>query len=103
MRRIRTSRTFDVQLTELLEFGEARFGARVATEKRRLLYHAIEQFLAVYPHAKQPDPLHGLVAYPISHTPFVVLYDFDDAVLRVHFVFHKLADLADLDPDGAEW
>jgi hypothetical protein len=32
-----------------------------------------------------------------------VLYDFDDAEFRVHFVFHRHADLRDLDPASAEW
>ena len=63
----------------------------------------LEHFLAVHPDAKRADPHLGLHVYPISRTPFVVLYDFDDRELRVHFIFHRNADLRDLDPKSAEW
>jgi hypothetical protein len=33
----------------------------------------------------------------------VVLYDYDDAELRVHFIVHKNASLDDLGPGSAEW
>jgi hypothetical protein len=32
-----------------------------------------------------------------------MLYDFDDTELRVHFIFHRHADLRDLDPGSVEW
>ena len=43
----------------------------------------------------------GLTVYPISKTPFVVLYDYDDAELRVHFLLPVRADRRD--PASAEW
>ncbi len=101
MRGIRTSRTFDDQLVDLLAFGEQAFGRRVADEKRLRVYRTIRQFLAVHPATKQPDPVHGLCVYPIARTPFVVLYDFDDNEIRLHFVFHRSADLSGLEPNSA--
>ncbi len=103
MRRVRTSKTFDRQLVDLLVFGEQAFGRRVADEKRRLVYSTIRQFLAVHPDTKRPDPDHGLRAYPIALTPFVILYDFDVDEIRIHFVFHRSADLSGLDPNAAEF
>lgn len=102
MRHVRTSRTFDAQFADLLEFGERAFGERVIANKRRTVYRSLE-LLASYPALKQPDPDHGLYAYQIRHTPFVVLYDFDDEEIRVHFIFHAHADLSDLDPTAAVW
>jgi len=32
-----------------------------------------------------------------------VLYDFTETDLRAHFIFHKSANLEDLDPGLVEW
>ena len=103
MRRVRLSKTFQAQFDTLLEQGFPRFGERVVRQKRELVYRLIDKFLAHHPDAKRPLPGLGLRVYAVSKTPFVVLYDFDDAELRVHFVFHKHANLEDLDPASAEW
>lgn len=103
MRAVRLSITFNDQLNELLAQGEARFGQAVADEKRRKVYSTIRTFLARHPNTKRPQRRLRLVDYPIDDTPFMVLYDFDDAQLRVHFVFHRRASLRNLDPRSAEW
>ena len=103
MRTVRLSLTFNDQFNELLDQGEHSFGIAVAEQKKNAVYTTIERFLARYPNSKQRNPIHGLCAYPISKTPFVVLYDFDDSELRVHFIVHKHADLRDLDPSTVEW
>jgi plasmid stabilization system protein ParE len=103
MRAVRLSITFNDQLNELLDWGEQRFGIAVAEQKKLIVYNTIEQFLARYPKTKRREPAHGLCVYLISKTPFVVLYDFDDSELRVHFIFHKHADLRELDPMTVEW
>lgn len=66
-------------------------------------FATIEDLLANTPAIKRPHPTLGLVVYPVSDTPLVVLYDFTDTELRVHFLFHKRASLNDLDPASAEW
>lgn len=103
MRTVRLSITFNDQLNELLDQGERRFGTAVAEQKKNLVYVTIERFLARHPNAKQRDPSHGLCAYPISKTPFVLIYDFDDDELRVLFIFHGHDDLQELNPSGVEW
>ncbi len=105
MRTVRYSITFNDQFNELLDQGEHRFGMAVVEQKKNIVYSTIEEFLARYPNAKRRDDdlPYGLYAYPISKTPFVVLYDFDDIELRVHFIFHKHADLRDLNPSIIDW
>ena len=101
MRRVRLSKTFFQQLHILLEQGYPMFGERVVLEKRNRVFRLIEQHLISYPKIPR-DPTHGLCVYPVRKTPFVVVYDYD-AELRVLFVFHKHADLRDLDPRVVEW
>ena len=103
MRTVRLSKTALEQLNALLEQGVPVFGARVVAEKRDRLYDPVQDFLAVHPRAKKPHRRLKLRVYPIADTPFMVLYDFDDAELRVHFVLHRGAYLRDLDPASAEW
>ncbi len=76
---------------------------RLVAEKRTIIYDLIEHHLARFPASKQPDPKLGLTVDPITHTPFVVLYDYDEAELRVHFILPARADRSDLDPASAEW
>jgi plasmid stabilization system protein ParE len=103
MRRVRLSRTFNEQLADLLDQGEQLFGERIANEKRAILFSLLRNQLAHFPAAKPKHPTLGLVTYPVSRTPFVVLYDFDDVEVRVHFVVHRRASLDDLDPGDVEW
>ena len=103
MRTVRISKTFIRQLNELLAFGEDRFGAKVIDEKRALVYAAIRQKIAYSPRSKPPHRRLKLTVYPVTKTPFLVLYDFDDIELRVHFVFLKGASFRGLDPKSAEW
>ena len=103
MRSVRYSKTFNDQLVELLEFGEPIYGQRLVQEKQRLVFSTVETYLAQFPAAKRSEPSLGLTVYPISKSPFMILYDYDDTELRVHFVFHRSADLTELDPASAEW
>jgi hypothetical protein len=103
MRSVRFSRTFARAFDDLLAQGEMVFGAKVVRDKRQAVLSTVISFLALHPGVKRPHPQFGLVVYPISTTPFVVLYNFDDTELRAHFIFHKNASLDDLDPTSAEW
>ena len=102
-RAVRLSKTFNDQPIEQIDYGEQRFGRRVAEEKKERVLATIEGLLARVPALKRPHPALGLVVYPISDTPFIVLYDYDDDELRVHFIFRAGASLDDLDPASAEW
>lgn len=105
MRAVVRSKTYRTQLETLLEIGARKFGMQVVEEKLARLDSVIEAHLAAHPGVKRPHPRLNLVVYPISGTPFIVLYDFDDQHLRMHFVFSKGAStrLDDLDPGSAEW
>lgn len=103
MRAIRLSITFNNQFNELLDFGEVNFGSLVAEHKKRAVYDAIEHYLGPHPGTRRPDLILGLRRYPVSDTPFVLLYDFDDVEVRVHFIVHEKASLDDLDPTSAAW
>jgi plasmid stabilization system protein ParE len=103
MRTLRFSKTFERAFDELLAQGEPRFGVEMVARKRAIVLTTIATFLAAHPNAKTPHPRLGLVVYPVSKTPFVVLYDFDDHELRVHFILHKHASLDELDVTAAEW
>lgn len=105
MRTVRFSVTARDQLRDLLAAGVARFGPKVVAEKRDRLFDTVDNVLARFPATKRAHPTLGLVVYPVSETPFLVLYDFDDAELRVHFVLLTGAGtrLEDLDPATVAW
>jgi len=102
-RLVRLSITFNDQLNELLAQGEDRFGVEVARQKKAAVYATIKTFLARHPRAKPPHVTLRLRTYPISTTPFIVLYDFDDYELRIHFIVHRHSDLSEIDPSKVEW
>ncbi len=103
MRRVVRSRTYVAQLKDLLDQGIERFGTAVVEQKLAQVDHTLEVFLSRHPKAKRPDRRFALRVYPITDTPFMVLYDFTETELRAHFIFHKSASLEDLDPNSAEW
>ncbi|MFA5949389.1 MAG: hypothetical protein WC807_03815 [Hyphomicrobium sp.] len=102
MRRVVRSKTYVRQLKTLIEYGVKRFGLRVAESKLLILDDVIEHFLAAHPGAKQVDPELMLHVYPISRTPFVLIYDFDAVELRLHFIIQARADRSSLDPGDVE-
>ncbi len=103
MRRIVRSRTFVDQLREILVYGAVKYGAQLADVKLALLERKIENHLVYFPGGKSVDPVLGLHIYPISKTPFMVVYDFDDLELRIHFVLIAGYEFSNLDPTTVEW
>ena len=103
MRTARFSVTANDQFNELLAYGAEKYGPDFADAKKALVYNTIKQTLIHFPALKPIDENTGLRFYPISNTPFVVIYDFDDTELRIHFIMHTRADLNDLDPATVEW
>ena len=97
------SQTYLERLDCVLADGAGKFGARIAKETLRRIDRTIERYLAYFPGSKMPDPDLGLVVYPVTKTPFVVIYDYDDLELRVHFIEYASADLTQIDPTSAEW
>lgn len=102
MRRINRSRTYVTQLQVFLEQGIATFG-RTAAHRTLSRIESTLDHLAHFPASKTPDPKIGLTVRRVTKTPFVVLYDYNDVVLRVHFILPARADRRDLDPTLVEW
>ena len=102
MRRVRLSKTFLDQLDTLLEQGYPRVGERVIVEKRDRVYDVITNHIASYPRIPIDLDL-GMCVFAVSKTPFVLIYDYDDVELRVHFILHGGMDRSHFDPTNAEW
>lgn len=102
MRDIRYSRSFYEELAVLLEQGIDRFGVRVVAQKRDAVFKSVSDFLVRYP-VRPVDPSVGICTYPVTGTPFVLLYDYDDAELRIHLVIHARADRSRLDLGRVDW
>jgi hypothetical protein len=103
MRYVRYSKTFTVQLHVLLAQGRRKFSARVVSEKRTLVYDTIDDHLAHFPATGIRDARLGLHLYTISKTPFLVLYDFDDDEVRLHFIVHQRSDRTHINPKSVDW
>lgn len=103
MRSVRFSITANDQLNELLAQGAVHYSAALIDAKRRLVFEAIRRFIVPFPAARVRDVDFGLYLYPVSKTPFVLVYDFDDAEVRIHFVLHKSADRMRIDPTDVQW
>jgi hypothetical protein len=82
MRRVRLSRTYQSELKAMLRQGALKFGTTFALEKQAQINRTIRKFLALHP-VHTSDPVLGIYADPVSRTPFVLLYDFDDTELRI--------------------
>ena len=102
MRAIRYSQTFYDELSELLSQGIDRFGAAVVAQKRALVFATIQNYLTHYP-VRPIDSDLGICAYPVTGVPFVLLYDYDDAQLRVHLIIHASADRTLVDLSSVIW
>jgi len=103
MRKVRVSWSYLSALHEQLTFGEMRFGAKVVDDKRRRISEVIREVLAIYPAVGVFDEALEIYHYPVSGTPFVLLYDFDDSELRIHLIIHRRADRSNVDINRIEW
>ena len=102
MRAVRYSRTSLEQLDQLLAQGERKFGIKVSRDKEALVDETVN-YLVEFPRSRVADARTGLCFYPVSRTPFILVYDYDDAELRIHFVLHKRADRRRIDPTDIAW
>jgi hypothetical protein len=63
----------------------------------------IDTYLAEFPQNGFRDRRRKLYHYPVTKTPFTVVYEYDNAELRVLFIVHQHADRRRLDPKAVEW
>ena len=103
MRRIRPSLSFEVSLTNLLLFGEEKFGPRIADQKRVRFFSVIETNIREFPGIGRFDEKLGVYVFHVSGTPFVLLYEFDDDELRLILTVHQRADRSQLDLTKVVW
>ncbi len=82
-RRVRYSKTFRDQLTAFIEQGEQVYGARFAEEKAQFVLDFIDTTIAMTPGVKRRNSKLGLVVYPMTKSPFIVVYDYDHDEVRV--------------------
>lgn len=87
----------------MLEQGAEKFGTEVAEAKRLLLLNCLRAYLAERPHNGLRTAGVAFRHYPVSKTPFVIVYEYDDAELRVLFITQKRADRRKLDAHDVEW
>lgn len=103
MRRVCRSIEYVEELQRLLRQGLPKFGYAVVEEKRALVDACIEHRLVNHPATRRIDPALGLYTYPVTGTPFVLVYDFDDSEVRIHYIFHVSADRTALDMSLITW
>ncbi len=103
MRRVVWSRTAVDGLQTLLEQGIPKFGATVVAEKRRLLDAFVFERLAEHPHRGRRLTGRAIYFEHVARTPFTVIYDYDDAELRILFIVHNRSDRSRLDPTDVDW
>lgn len=101
-RRVKLSKTFEIESTILLQQGIPRFGTAVVEQKREMIARTIEGFLARHP-VRPIDTTLGIWSYPVSKTPFVLLYDYDDTELRIHLIIHESADRTTINLSRIVW
>jgi plasmid stabilization system protein ParE len=103
MRTVRLSSTARAMFKTLLAQGAAKFGIDVAEAKGLLVEDCIRNYLAEFPHLGLRTPRKPFFHYPVSNTPFTVIYQYDDAELRVLFIVHNRANRRNLKPADVEW
>ena len=104
-RKVTYSTTFIDQLLAFTDSGEQEYGERVAQEKKNRVFDFFDITIAATPHIKRRHPKLGLVVYPVSKTPFIVIYDYDDHEVQVFACLKKGAGtrLTDFDIESVEW
>ena len=100
---VRVSKSAREQFRIMLIQGAEKFGIAVSEAKRDVVVDKIENYLAENPHRGRRDPRRKFWHYPVSKTPFVVVYEYDDAELRVLFIVHNRADRRRLRVADVEW
>ena len=103
MRRVRRSRTSIDGLQLLLRQGLGKFGLDVVKQKKQLVDNIIEGHLTEFPHLGLRTPRKSFYHYPVSGTPFTVVYEYDDEELRVLFIVHQSANRKRLKTLDVEW
>jgi plasmid stabilization system protein ParE len=103
MRAVRYAQSAEASFQILLAQGAEKFGVDVADEKRLLLRACVSSYLATYPHHGLRTPGQTFRHYPVADTPFTVVFEYDDAEVRVLFIVHQRADRRQLNRADVAW
>ena len=103
MRRVRIAPSARDAFQHLLEQGAEKFGIALVMQKERAVYEALDTKIALSPHQGAFDEHLELLTYHVKKTPFVLVYEYDDAEVRVLFIVHERADRRSLDPSSVDW
>lgn len=87
----------------MLRAGADAFGVDVADEKRRRVEDCIRNYLAMHPGHGLRTSGRPFRHYPVTDTPFTIVYEFDVEELRVLFILHNRADRRKLRTSSVEW
>lgn len=102
MRHVHFSKTSLDTFNSMLGQGAKRFGKGVAYDKQSRVYNTANLHIALYPD-KRFDKKLQLYIYRVAKTPFVIMYEFDDAEVRVFYILHGRASRKDLKKSSVEW
>ena len=103
MRRVQVATSARLVFQTMLEQGAEKFGVAVAMEKERIVFDVLTTYLSEHPYRGNYDSRLKLHTYHVSKTPFVLVYEYDDAELRVLFIIHERADRRLIDPNDVDW
>ncbi len=103
MRSVRLSQSAERAFYVMLAQGTDRFGTDVVEAKLTLVLDCLRSQLAQDPRRGRHDAGLNLYTYQVAKTPFVLVYEFDEAEVRVVFIVHKRADRNRLDPTNVVW
>jgi plasmid stabilization system protein ParE len=104
MRTVRISVTAENSLTAMLVDGAAHYSLPFLEAQRSRVYATILRTIAQFPDMRpQNVNFDGLRLLSIKHTPFTVVYDFDDAEVRILQVLHRRAAMTRARALNIEW
>ena len=103
MRQVRIAASAHAFFQSMLEQGAEKFGIPVAQEKERIVHDTLHGTVAEHPHRGRHDERLSLYTYHVGTTPFVLVYEFDEAEVRVLFIVHERADRRRLHRRDVSW
>jgi plasmid stabilization system protein ParE len=104
MRTVRFSVAAENNLTAMLADGAAHYSQSFLEAQRSRVYATILRTIAPFPDMRpQNHHFDGLRLLSIKHTPFTVVYDFDDAEVRILQVLHRRAAMTRARLSNIEW
>jgi hypothetical protein len=104
MRSIRFSLTALQSLELLLGLGSAYYSDEFLTYQKNRVFDSVRVHLLAFPEACPVNKtFRNLRIYNVKHTPFAVVYDFDDTELRIRQIVHRRANRTPASVANIQW